>query len=482
MAKTRTSFLCRDCGGVHPKWIGRCPDCGAWDTLEAFHEPTESASIGTVAGVALKSAVADRPGVDQTTTAGAVPLTEVVQLEVPRVPSGLGELDRVLGGGFVPGSAVLLGGEPGIGKSTMLLQAAASVVLGGGRVLYASSEESPQQIRLRADRLLGENLDRAAHLYLHADTNLVRIVEEIRRVEPTVVVLDSIQMVHRSDLDAPPGSTTQLRRCCHDLVQAAKISGAAIVIVGHVTKEGQLAGPKLLEHVVDAVLAFEGDRDHGHRVLRAAKNRFGSTHEIGLFEMGDSGLRELDEAGWAIDAGDYTGDRSDDGAGRRGVSGSVLTATMAGTRCLPVEIQALTATGFLGSAKRRATGLDASRLAMLIAVLEKHGGQRLADQDIFAATVGGARVVEPAADLAIALAIAGAHHGRTVDSGTVAVGEIGLTGGVRGVHHLEQRLRELARRGARRALVPASQAKEWSIDGLQIEPVSGIGAALTHLV
>ena len=240
MAKSRTSFLCRECGGVQPKWIGKCPDCGAWDSLESFREPAEAATIGTVAGVAIRSASGAGEGLGLMT--GAVPLTEVEQLEVPRIPTGLGELDRVLGGGFVPGSAILLGGEPGIGKSTVLLQAAASVVDRGGRVLYASSEESPQQIRLRADRLLGEGLPGAGNLYLQADTSLARIVDEIRKVQPTVVVLDSIQMVHRADLDAPPGSTTQIRRCCHDLVQAAKWSGAAIVIVGHVTKEGQLAG------------------------------------------------------------------------------------------------------------------------------------------------------------------------------------------------------------------------------------------------
>lgn len=466
MAKSRTTFLCGECGGVQPKWIGRCPDCGTWDSLESYREPAESASVGTVAGVAMRP---DADGHGFGPVVGAVPLAEVEQLEVPRIPSGLGELDRVLGGGFVPGSAILLGGEPGIGKSTVLLQAAASVVLGGGRVLYASSEESPQQIRLRADRLLGEGLPGGGDLYLQADTSLVRILDEIRKLKPTIVVLDSIQMVHRLDLDAPPGSTTQIRRCCHDLVQAAKLSGAAIIIVGHVTKEGQLAGPKLLEHVVDAVLAFEGDRDHGHRVLRAAKNRFGSTQEIGLFEMTDGGLRELDESGLAIDSNG------------QGIPGSVLTATMAGSRCLPVEIQALTSTGFLGSAKRRATGLDSSRLAMLIAVLEKHGGQRLADQDVFAAVAGGARVVEPAADLAIAMAIAGAHHGRALPAGTVAVGEIGLTGEVRGVRNLEQRLRELARRGARHALVPGEVASGLDVSGLEVTPLVSLGAAISQL-
>ena len=467
MAKSRTTFLCRECGGVHPKWIGKCPDCGTWDSLESFREPADAASVGTVAGVAIRASSATSEALGVLT--GAVPLNEVEQLEVPRIPSGLGELDRVLGGGLVPGSAILLGGEPGIGKSTVLLQAAASVVKRGGRVLYASSEESPQQIRLRADRLLGEGLPGAGDLDLQADTSLVRIVDEIRKVQPTVVVLDSIQMVHRADLDAPPGSTTQIRRCCHDLVQAAKLSGAAIVIVGHVTKEGQLAGPKLLEHVVDAVLAFEGDRDHGYRVLRAAKNRFGSTQEIGLFEMTDAGLHELDESGLAIDS---TGP---------GVPGSVRTATIAGSRCLPVEVQALTATGFLGSAKRRATGLDSSRLAMLIAVLEKHGGQRLADQDVFAAVAGGARVVEPAADLAIAMAIAGAHHGRALPPGTVAIGEIGLTGEIRSVRHLEQRLRELARRGAGHALVPGGPAAKVKIPGLQISGIKCLSEAIGYL-
>ena len=470
MAKNRTSFVCRDCGGDQPKWIGRCPDCGAWNTLESFTESPGSAasSVGTVAGIALRGS--DEFGVGGNGSAGiagrAVPLIEIDQLEVPRIPTEISELDRVLGGGLVPGAVALLGGEPGIGKSTLLMQAAARVVDAGRTVLYVSSEESPQQIRLRGDRLIGDDLTSATRLFLCTETNLVRIIEEIRRIKPDLVLLDSIQMVYRGDLDAPPGSTTQLRRCCHDLVQVAKITGAAVVVVGHVTKEGQLAGPKLLEHLVDAVLSFEGDREHGHRIIRATKNRFGSTQEIGLFEMTGTGLQELDEGGIAIEV---------DGPG---ISGSILTATMAGTRCLPVEIQALTSTGFLGSAKRRGTGLDANRLAMLIAVLEKHGGQRLADQDIFAAVTGGIRVVEPAADLALVLAIASAHHGRAISRGTVVLGEIGLTGEIRSVRNIEQRLRELARRGATSAIVPLSQASSSENLGLEILPVRGIGAAL----
>ena len=437
--------------------------------MEAFTEsPAASATtVGTVAGIAISGT---GPGDGATgVLAKAVPLVEIDQLEVPRIPTGIEEFDRVLGGGVVPGSVALLGGEPGIGKSTLLMQAAARVVAEGRTVLYVSSEESPQQIRLRGDRLLGAAVADLGNLYLCTETNLVRIVEEIRRVKPDLVLLDSIQMVYRGDLDAPPGSTTQLRRCCHDLVQLAKIAGAAVVVVGHVTKEGSLAGPKLLEHVVDAVLAFEGDREHGHRVLRATKNRFGSTQEIGLFEMGGTGLQQLDEGGIAIDT---TGP---------GLPGSVLTATMAGTRCLPVEIQALTSTGFLGSAKRRGTGIDANRLAMLIAVLEKHGGQRLADQDIFAAVAGGIRVTEPAADLALALAIAGAHHGRALRPGTVVLGEVGLTGEIRSVRGIDQRLRELARRGAVAAVIPRSQADLAKDLGLEIHAIAGIGAGLATL-
>ena len=304
----------------------------------------------------------------------ALRIDEIQQLEVPRRSTGIEEFDRVLGGGLVPGAAVLLGGEPGVGKSTILLQAAAQIAVQGGRVLYASSEESPQQIRMRADRLLGEEAAAAApNLYVCTETNLATIVEQIKVVDPVVVLLDSIQMVHRTDIDAPPGSTTQLRRCCHDLVEVAKAQHRSMVMVGHVTKDGNLAGPKLLEHLVDVVLSIDGDRHHGHRVLRAAKNRFGSTQEIGLFEMTSLGLRELESAGASI---------SPDGPM---VSGSALVATMAGSRCLPAEVQALTSAGFLGSATRKATGLDTNRLAMLIAVLEKHGGVRLADQNVFAA-------------------------------------------------------------------------------------------------
>src|SRR5690606_19103480 len=337
--------------------------------------------------------------------------------DLERIPTHIGELDRVLGGGLVPGSAVLIGGDPGIGKSTLLLQMAGRIGRGHGtahpaepaRVLYVSSEESAQQVRMRAARL---GVAASDDLYILADTNLARIVEQARKVRPAVMVIDSVQMIYKGDLDAAPGSISQLRRCCADLVYLAKVSGIAIILVGHVTKEGTLAGPRLLEHLVDTVVYFEGDRYHAHRVVRAIKNRYGTTLEIGLFEMTGEGLLEAPQGASAAALEGMDEPRP----------GSVACPVMTGTRCVLVEIQALTATGFLGSAKRKSSGLDANRLAMIIAVLEQHAEIRLADRDVFASSVGGLRIVEPAADLPLALAIAGAQFRRALPPRTAAVG------------------------------------------------------------
>ena len=493
MAKTATRFLCRDCGAVQSRWAGKCPACGAWNTLEEYRDPG-------------KAARRDRPrealsveGDDPAATPKAMPIGEVAMLRHPRLSTGIGEFDRVLGGaevdepppapgsgcrsaggsaaraaaqtqtaavdrGLVPGSAVLVGGDPGIGKSTLLLQAAERMAAMGQRVLYVTSEESAQQTRLRAERLDAV----AESLYVLADTNLARIIEQVRQVEPHVLIIDSIQMIYKGDIEAAPGSVTQLRGCAMDLVYLAKLSGIAVVLVGHVTKQGQLAGPKLLEHMVDTVIYFEGDRYHSHRIVRAIKNRFGATLEVGLFEMGDSGLTEVPD-GAALLAAEYRHGGDGDGEGMTGRPGSVICPVLQGTRCLLVEVQALTATGFLGAAKRKTSGLDGSRLAMLIAVLEKHGGLKLADQDVFASSVGGMKVIEPAADLAVALAIAGAHYRRALSSkrgGICAVGEVGLGGEVRHVSRMEHRLKEVTRlgfgtvicpplRGAATAAVPA---------------------------
>ncbi|HMN97712.1 MAG TPA: DNA repair protein RadA [Phycisphaerales bacterium] len=536
MAKARTSFVCRQCGGAQAKWMGKCPDCGAWDALEKFVETTDRSGLlidapsggasaarggagaddllggvsewiggamaaggpasdatgGSAGGVGHGersgsgsagevSVEADAAGAIGASTRSTFPgrsaarptgLSEIPLDDVPRVSSGVAELDRVLGGGIVPGSVILLGGDPGIGKSTLLLQSLGLMASGGPQhpsagtapILYVSSEESPRQIRLRAERL---GLD-GSSLFVLGETNLARIVEQARRLRPLVCAIDSIQMVHRSDLPAAPGSITQLRRCCTDLVHLAKRSGMAIFVVGHVTKDGQLAGPKLLEHLVDVVLSFEGDRHHAYRLVRAVKNRFGDTQELGLFEMTGDGLREVAEG--ALPADPLVPP----------APGTAICPTIVGSRCLLAEVQALTATGILGAARRKASGIDASRLAMLIAVLEKHGGLRLADQDIYAAAAGGLRVVEPAADLAVALAIAGTHYGRTLEPGTVVFGEVALTGAVRPVPGTAKRVREALRRGFRRVIL-ARESETFEGFGNSTRPVASLADAIGML-
>ncbi len=455
--------------------MGKCPDCGSWDSLESRRiDPAALRDPHTPLGIVETwSAIQGADGeADVSANAGAQRASEVgVGDTQQRLATRIGELDRVLGGGLVVGSATLVGGAPGIGKSTLLLQAARSLAGGGGgggvRTLYVSSEESAAQVKMRLERVGGGSEAATQRgreeggrefeasgvlpdeLYLFCDTNLARIVEQIRRVKPAVVVIDSIQMIYKSDLPAPPGSMTQLRRCCADLVTLAKLSGIAVVMVGHVTKDGQLAGPRLLEHLVDAVVWFEGDRYHAHRVIRGIKNRFGTTLEIGLFEMTGQGL---------VAAPDSAGV----GVAGAGVStpGSVVCPVIHGSRCVLVEIQALTATGFLGAAKRKCSGLDANRLAMLIAVLEQHAGMRLADRDIFASSVGGLRVHEPASDLALLLAIAGSQLRRGLARAaptnipTAVVGEVGLGGEIRSVASLEARVMEAARLGFKRLIVP----------------------------
>lgn len=454
MAKVRTSFVCRECGNVQPKWMGKCPDCGAWDALQRFVDapPLADAHSSPHAPGGPGSLVAQGADDGEAPAAAArhaMPMAEVKPLDVPRIPTGVRELDRVLGGGFVPGSVVLIGGDPGIGKSTLLLQSAAALAGGGRTVLYASSEESAAQVKLRAERLEGASHAACArHLLLLATGNLGVIAEEARRTRPALLVVDSIQLAFRGDVDAAPGSVAQLRRCCLDLVALAKTAGMAVAIVGHVTKDGDLAGPKLLEHLVDVVLAFEGDRHHAYRVVRGVKNRYGSTQEVGLFEMTGTGLAEVEEASLAPEASSPNARRP----------GSVFAPVLAGSRVLVAEVQALTATGFLGAAKRRAGGLDPARLAMLVAVLEKHGGLRLGDQDIYASVLGGLRVVDPGADLPIALAIAGAFYGRSLPPACVAVGEIALSGEVRAVRQFEPRAAAAIRRGARTLVVPHPQA------------------------
>lgn len=474
MAKTKIHFLCKECGATQPKWMGKCPDCGAWDALEEFREsPGASKKADPFTAIASSG---ESP-------AKAAPISQINEADnqTSRIPTGIGELDRVLGGtaeggslpgastigGLVPGSAVLIGGDPGIGKSTLMLQSAAKLAETGQRVLYVTSEESAHQLRMRADRLRGES-ELSENLFVLADTNLARILEQARQVDPQVMVIDSVQMIYKGDIPAAPGSVTQLRACCMELVHHAKLTGNALLMVGHVTKKGALAGPRLLEHMVDAVLYFEGDRYHSHRIVRGIKNRFGTTLEVGLFEMTGKGLAELTD-GRGLLAKEY--------AAR---AGSVVCPVLQGSRCLLVEIQALTAAGFLGNAKRKVSGLDGSRLAMLIAVLEKRGGLRLADQDIFASSVGGMKVAEPASDLALALAISGAFAERSLPPGTCAVGEIGLGGEVRHCQQIEQRIRESARLGFTRILAPAD-AGTGVPKGAELVPIKTLDQALQQL-
>ncbi|MEM1098080.1 MAG: DNA repair protein RadA [Planctomycetota bacterium] len=465
MAKAKTRFVCASCGSDFPKWAGRCPDCGTWDALEEVR----------VDASATKDVHRALGGTDDAVHVKAVPITQVGDDDTAglRIASGIGEFDRVLGGGLVPGSAVLVGGDPGIGKSTLMLQAAGRLAREGRPVLYVCAEESAAQVRMRAERLTERS--NVSHelpekLFVLADTNLARIIEATRKLKPAAVVIDSIQMIYKGDLPAAPGSVTQLRTCTLELVYQAKQAGHALLLVGHVTKSGTLAGPKLLEHMVDAVLAFEGDRYHAHRVVRAVKNRFGNTLEVGLFEMTGTGLREVDEGGSLL---------TQEHEPR---PGSVVCPVLTGSRCLLVEIQALTATGFLGSTKRKASGLDGNRLAMLLAVLEKRAELRLADQDVFTSSVGGMKIGEPAVDLALALAIAGAHLGRSLPAKTCAVGEVGLGGELRPVQQMDRRVAEAARLGFGRVLLPAgTKVVGKGAEAAQLVPMKSLDAGIQDL-
>lgn len=443
VAKKKTNFVCNQCGSSLPKWFGKCPDCGSWDSLEEISIAASTSDEAHRGEAAASLTAQDAPK--------AVLIEDIDrnQQAAPRLATGINEFDRVLGGeeesgrGIVPGAAVLIGGDPGIGKSTLMLQAAGRLAETGHRVLYVTSEESQQQLKMRADRLYGDHIKPNGLLHILADTNLSRIMEQATQVKPDAIVIDSIQMIYKADLTAGAGSVTQLRRCSLELIYFAKASGIALLLVGHVTKSGQLAGPRLLEHMVDTVLYFEGDRYHAHRVVRGIKNRFGNTLEVGLFEMSDSGLREVENAAGLL-AAEY-----------QARPGSVITPVFQGSRCLLVELQALVATGVLGAAKRKVSNLDSNRLAVLVAVLEKHAGLRLADQDVFVSSVGGIKVVEPAADLALLLAIAGAYQNRAMQQGTCAIGEVGLGGEIRRVSQIEQRMHEAARLGFTRIITAA---------------------------
>ena len=461
MAKARTQFVCNTCGAMSPKWMGKCTDCGTWDALEEYKAPTVDKHHDN-----KSNAIADFVN-----GAEALRLDEIDTQSIARLPTGIAEFDRILGGGIVPGSATLVGGEPGIGKSTLLLQIAGRIgVINGAAskvsVLYVTSEESARQTKLRADRLSMKSAD----LRILAETNLERIIHQIQKHKPDVVIVDSIQMIYKPDLPAAPGSVTQLRDCCMQLVYLAKTTGVAIMVVGHVTKAGTLAGPKIIEHIVDTVVYFEGDRFHAHRIVRCVKNRFGSTHEVGVFEMTGDGLKEVADPGMLFmhQHGQPT-------------SGTLLTAAMQGSRVMVLEVQALTASSVIGAARRKTSGVSNDRVSMILAVLEKRCELKLAADDVFVNIAGGVKVVEPAVDLAIALAIASAHINRPIAPGTLALGELGLGGEVRPLPHLDARLKEASRLGASQAIVPPMGKNVPTLKGMAIHEVRRVNQALAAL-
>ncbi|HUR17583.1 MAG TPA: DNA repair protein RadA [Acidimicrobiales bacterium] len=470
MPKLRTVHRCTDCGSAFPQWAGRCGACGEWNSLVEDVGEASPAAAGAH----------DHTG--WTTRSGdhAVPIAEVDTGSCANRLTGIDELDRVLGGGLVAGSVTLLGGEPGIGKSTLLLQALASLAARGERCLLVSAEESKQQVRLRASRLGAL----PANLWLLSETAMPNLLAAVDEVRPDVLVLDSIQSVFEPEVGSSPGSVAQVRECAQRLVGVAKERALATVLVGHVTKDGALAGPRVLEHVVDTVLSFEGERHHSLRLLRAVKHRFGPTGELGLFEMGEDGLAGVPDA-----AGLFLGDR------REGVPGSVVVPAMEGQRPLLVELQALVAPSNLPMPRRSAQGLESGRLALLLAVLHRRAHVSTEKSDVYASAVGGVRVTEPAADLALGLALASAVADRPVPADVVACGEVGLAGEVRQVAQMGRRLAEAARLGFRRAVVPASgagfgagqaagavarTATTAALQGMEVVPVATLGDAIRH--
>jgi DNA repair protein RadA/Sms len=431
MAKTKTRYVCQSCGSAQPKWQGRCPDCGEWNTLieTVIQEPAPGRASAIIAG------------------AGTVPrpLPDIPADGYERIPVPINEVSRVLGGGIVPGSVVLISGDPGIGKSTMLIQLCAALAEPDGPVLYVSGEESAAQIKLRAQRL-GIS---TPNVLVLADTHLESIMAHIEQVQPTLVVVDSVQSIYSDAIASGAGSVTQVRDCSAQLLRLAKAQTFPLFLVGHVTKEGAIAGPRVLEHMVDTVLYLEGERFHSYRLLRSVKNRFGSTNEVGVFEMAERGLVEVRNPSEA-----FLAERLPNSAG------SAIAVTIEGTRPILVEVQALTSTTTFAQPRRTANGVDLNRLLLITAVLSKRVRARLADQDVFVNVVGGLEVEEPAADLAIAAAMASSARNRPVAADLALVGEVGLSGELRSVGQLPRRLNEAAKLGFTRVLIPKTMARK----------------------
>ena len=447
--KKETVFICQNCGHKASKWLGKCPECGEWNSF-----------------VEEKAQPARRSGFS-TRDVSAIPFTEIESQDDVRIPSGVTEFDRVLGGGIVPGTLVLIGGDPGIGKSTLLLQVADKLSAAGALVLYVSGEESERQIKLRGERLAVD----AKNVYLLPETNLENIVKEIQRFKPGAIIVDSIQTVFSSVLDSAPGSVSQVREVAHQFLMLAKTRGVPIFLIGHITKEGSIAGPKILEHIVDTVLYFEGERHHNHRIVRAVKNRFGAANEVGVFEMTGAGLMPV-----ANPSQMFLQERP------QNVAGSIVTACMEGTRPLLVEIQALVSGTKYGTGRRMTQGLDQNRVALLIAMLEKRSGLQLTGDDVFVNIAGGLEVDEPAADLGVVTAIVSSFKNMTIDPHTAVFGEIGLTGEVRGAMQASVRAREAQALGFKKIVMPASNVPGLErLLGVRVIGVKSVDEALDAL-
>ena len=446
--KAKTLFYCTECGNETAKWAGKCPACGAWNTIVEQPERPKGAGKGASVRVGI-------------TRRRACPVTDLTADEEIRFPTGMGELDRVLGGGAVKGSLVLVGGAPGIGKSTLMLQIC-SKLCEFSKVLYISGEESEHQLKLRAKRLHVES----QQLLVLSETNLGDVLEAVNTEQPDVLIVDSIQTLYNDALDAAAGSVSQVKDCTMALMQLAKGQGITVFVIGHVNKEGSIAGPKVLEHMVDCVLYFEGDQHTAYRILRAAKNRFGATNEIGVFEMRDSGLVEVENPSEMLLSG-----RPED------APGTCVTCVMEGARPVLAEIQALAVSSPAGNPRRTSNGFDYNRFAMLLAVLEKRGGLKVSACDAYLNIIGGLSLDEPAADLAAVIALASSYLDRSVPNDLVAIGEVGLTGELRMVSQLEQRISEVRRLGFKRCLVPVHRTLP-EFPGLQLIPVRNIGEAI----
>ena len=450
MAKTTIQYVCSSCGAKAPQMLGRCPVCGEWGTYEEEIV-----------------AAAPKKGVMPRSTGAAVPqrLQDVVANEEMRMDMCNGEFNRVLGGGLVPGSLVLLGGEPGIGKSTLALQVL--MQQGERKTLYASGEESVRQLKLRAERLAGN----AENLYISSETSLERILEQVEEIEPEIVVVDSIQTIGTETIEATIGSITQVRECAARIMEFAKSRNIPFIIIGHINKEGSLAGPKVLEHIVDTVLQFEGDQQYMYRILRAQKNRFGSTSEIGIYEMRQNGLREVTNPSELLLS-----------TAREGLSGIAIAAAVEGVRPFLIEVQALVSSAAYGTPQRSSTGFDGRRLNMLLAVLEKRVGFKLLQKDVFLNIAGGLRVQDPAIDLAVLAAVLSSNMDIALDAGTCLCGEVGLAGEIRPVNRIEQRIAEAQKLGFRRILVPADQKVDVSRFKIEVVAVKKVTDAFRLLI